>query len=63
MILYVMLSGKPPFNGINEAKIFENVKIGDYVLNDHFWLKRSEEVRSLISQLMERDPKKRLSAQ
>jgi len=34
VILYVMLSGKPPFNGKNEAKILENVKTGIYQLND-----------------------------
>ena len=62
VMLYVMLSGKPPFNGRNDREILQKVQKGAYQLEDAQWLERSEEVRHLIRQLMEKDPKKRLSA-
>lgn len=62
VILYVMLSGKPPFNGRNDREILAKVQAGHYNLDDEHWRKRSEDVRKLIRQLMEKDPKKRLSA-
>jgi calcium-dependent protein kinase len=37
VILYVMLSGKPPFNGKTDPQILANVKKGDYVLDDYQW--------------------------
>jgi calcium-dependent protein kinase len=62
VILYIMLSGKPPFSGKTDTEILLAVKSGPYTLSGDLWKKRSEDVKDFIRGLLERDPKKRLSA-
>lgn len=62
VILYVMLSGRPPFNGRNDREILNKVKEGRYSLDDDLWDKKSLEAKEFIKSLLETDPKKRLSA-
>lgn len=62
VILYIMLSGKPPFSGKEDKIILQRVADGNYNLSGDIWAKRSEDSKDLIRKLMERDPKKRLSA-
>ena len=37
VIVYIMLSGKPPFPGKSDEAIIERVKDGSYSLNDKEW--------------------------
>jgi len=37
VILYILLSGKPPFDGENDDEITEQVKIGEYHLTGGVW--------------------------
>lgn len=37
MILYILLSGSPPFTGKNDDEIMENVEKGDYDLETKTW--------------------------
>ena len=32
-ILYLMMTGVPPFNGVNDAEIIAKIKLGKYPLN------------------------------
>ena len=37
VMLYILLSGKPPFDGSNDNEITEKVLIGSYNFNDAIW--------------------------
>lgn len=37
VILYIMLSGKPPFNADNVLEIMKQIKIGDYEMKGKNW--------------------------
>jgi calcium-dependent protein kinase len=62
VILYIMLSGKPPFSGKNDSEILSKVANGKYSLSGDVWNRRSDDLKDLIKSLMEKDPKKRISA-
>ena len=62
VILYIMLSGKPPFNGKNDREILKHVKESNYSLKGDLWDKRSEQSKQIIRQLMCKDVTKRLTA-
>jgi serine/threonine protein kinase len=62
VILYIMLSGKPPFQGQNDKEILRKVADANYTLNGEIWQKRSDDAKQLIKQLMEKDVAKRLTA-
>ncbi len=44
VILYILLSGEPPFFGNNDAEIIQKVKKGRYYYNKPIWKSRSKEV-------------------
>lgn len=61
VLLYLLLSGIPPFNGKDEKEIIEKVKLGKYDLNIKELDKVSVEAKDLISKMLtEQD--KRLSS-
>lgn len=62
VILYIMLSGKPPFNGKNDREILKHVKESNYSLKGDVWDRRSEQSKQIIRQLMCKDVTKRLTA-
>ena len=62
VILYMFLVGKPPFNGADNCEIINSIKTKNYDENNPKLLTHSEEVRDLISHLLERDTNKRFSA-
>lgn len=62
VILYIMLSGKPPFWGSSDREILNKVSKGTYSLQGDIWNKRSEDSKQLIKQLMEVDVNKRIDA-
>ncbi|KAL4508150.1 hypothetical protein ABPG72_021523 [Tetrahymena utriculariae] len=61
VILYILLSGTPPFYGKNAQEIFYSIRKCNYNLNLKAFLECSNEVRDLISRLLVKNPKKRLS--
>ncbi|EAR82072.2 calmodulin-domain kinase (macronuclear) [Tetrahymena thermophila SB210] len=62
VILYILLSGTPPFGGKNELEIMANVEKGQYSLEGDNLKHVSEEAKDLIRQMLEYNPKNRLSA-
>lgn len=73
VILYILLSGRPPFNGANDDEIFAKVKTGKFTFAgtiikifiisiDPVWKKRSADALDLIEKLLTFNPDKRFSA-
>ena len=62
VILYMSLVGSAPFDGKTDDEIIDRIKIGKYNKNDSRFIQHSEEVKDLVSKLLEKDINKRLSA-
>ena len=62
VILYVLLSGYPPFTGDDDEMIMQNVKVGMFEMDGPDWNLVSGEAKDLIQKMMEMNAKKRLSA-
>ncbi|CAD8199555.1 unnamed protein product [Paramecium pentaurelia] len=63
VILYILLCGLPPFNGETEQEILESVREGDLTFEGEEWSQVSYEAKLLIKKMLERDPKRRISAE
>uniref|UniRef100_A0A6B2LDK6 Protein kinase domain-containing protein n=1 Tax=Arcella intermedia TaxID=1963864 RepID=A0A6B2LDK6_9EUKA len=63
-ILYLMLSGEPPFcyPGTKEHQIYDFIKKADYMFDSPLWDDISQEAKDLISQLLVVDSNQRLSS-
>ena len=62
VILYMMLSGRPPFAGDDELEIIKAVRVGNYDLNSPHMDNVSQDAKELIQQLLDYNPKSRPSA-
>ncbi|MGL4948151.1 MAG: CAMK family serine/threonine-protein kinase, partial [Mycoplasma sp.] len=62
VILYIWLTGFLPFGGDNDNEIKKNIKSGIYDTESEPYPSLSKEVKDLIQQLWQVDPKKRISA-
>ncbi len=63
VILYILLSGRPPFGGENDKEIMQRVAIGKYDLISEPFNKISGTCIDLIQKLLIKEPKKRISAE
>ena len=63
VILYILLSGRPPFGGDTDKEIMDNVTMGKYDLQTNPFDKVSKSCKDLIQKLLIMEPKKRISAQ
>ena len=66
VILFIVLSAYHPFDpevGASDAVIIRRAQLGKYDFEDEEWDGISDEAQDLIRQLLEVDPKKRLSAE
>jgi len=63
VIMYIILSGQPPFGGRNEKQIMDNVQNGKFNFNNKVWGNVSPDAKDLINSLLERDVTKRFSAE
>ena len=52
VILYIMLSGYPPFHGEDDMEVFQKVINYDYDFEDEVWYQISDEAKDLVSKLM-----------
>lgn len=62
VILFVFLCGYPPFEGDNNKEIFKNVLKSSLVFEDQDWANISNEAKDLITKMLEKDPKNRITA-
>ncbi|XP_027363169.1 calcium-dependent protein kinase 1-like isoform X2 [Abrus precatorius] len=62
VILYILLSGVPPFWAENEQGIFEQVLRGDLDFSSDPWPGISESAKDLVRKMLVRDPRRRLTA-
>ncbi|KAI4384335.1 hypothetical protein MLD38_002506 [Melastoma candidum] len=62
IILYILLSGVPPFWAESEQGIFEQVLHGDLDFSSDPWPSVSEGAKDLVRKMLVRDPKRRLTA-
>ena len=63
VILYILLSGRPPFIGEDDNEIMANVLTGKYDLNSKPFNRISKSAKDLIKKLLRMDKDKRISAQ
>ncbi|ERM93658.1 hypothetical protein AMTRI_Chr03g149540 [Amborella trichopoda] len=62
VIIYILLSGVPPFWAETEQGIFEQVLHGELDFSSEPWPGISESAKDLIKRMLMRNPKKRLTA-
>ncbi|XP_006658294.3 calcium-dependent protein kinase 17 [Oryza brachyantha] len=62
VIIYILLSGVPPFWDESEQGIFEQVLKGDLDFSSDPWPAISDGAKDLVRKMLNRDPRKRLTA-
>ncbi|KAJ0771339.1 putative protein kinase CAMK-CDPK family [Helianthus annuus] len=62
VIVYILLSGVPPFWAETEEGIFEQILHGDLDFSSDPWPSISDGAKDLVRKMLVRDPKKRLTA-
>ncbi|KAF0907952.1 hypothetical protein E2562_022338 [Oryza meyeriana var. granulata] len=62
VIIYILLSGVPPFWDESEQGIFEQVLKGDLDFSSDPWPAISDSAKDLVRKMLNRDPRKRLTA-
>ncbi|CAK68384.1 unnamed protein product (macronuclear) [Paramecium tetraurelia] len=62
VILYILLSGMPPFGGKSDADIQKNILYGKYLLEGDVWNSASAHAKDLVTKMLQYDVQKRLSA-
>jgi calcium-dependent protein kinase len=63
VILYILLSGVPPFYGDTEEQIYARVKEGKYSMDGTEWEDISPEAKDLLKNLLKKEINKRFSAE
>lgn len=63
VILYILLSGMPPFWGKTKSRIFDAVRTADLRFPSDPWDRITESANDLIRGMLCTDPSKRLTAQ
>lgn len=63
IILYIFLCGYPPFEGDNNKEIFRNVLTQELVFDPEDWSDVSEDAKKLISRMLDKNHRTRISAQ
>lgn len=63
VILYILLSGRPPFDGSDDREIVKNVKVGNYSFSGSEWKNISREAIDFIKKMLTYDPNNRITAE
>ncbi|OMJ66312.1 hypothetical protein SteCoe_36876 [Stentor coeruleus] len=63
VIMFVLLSGRPPFTGKNDEEIFEKIAKGSFSLMSQEWANVSEVAKDLLKKMLEYNPDLRYSAE
>ena len=62
VILFILLSGFPPFAGSTDEEILRKVKVGKFSFAHESWRNISNEAKSLIRRMLVMNPQQRLTA-
>ena len=62
IVLYILLSGFPPFYDEDNSALFEQIKSGKFEYPSPYWDDISDQAKDLINKLLCVDPKERLGA-
>lgn len=62
VVMFILLSGTPPFYHEDNFELFEIIKKGDYDFGAPAWNEVSSEAKDLIKKLLVIDPNQRISA-
>ncbi|XP_071988098.1 serine/threonine-protein kinase 33 isoform X1 [Engystomops pustulosus] len=62
VIMYMLLSGDPPFMGSSEEKLFEHIKRGQLKFSSSVWQSVSEAAKDVLQKLLRVDPADRITA-
>ncbi|XP_076061664.1 death-associated protein kinase 1-like isoform X2 [Oratosquilla oratoria] len=62
VITYILLSGASPFLGENQQETYNNITAVDYSFDEEYFSGTSDLAKDLISKLLVKDPRKRLTA-
>lgn len=54
VVMFIMLSGKPPFGGRSNKEIIDNVLKSEYSFSSPVWQNISDDAKDLIAKLLER---------
>jgi calcium-dependent protein kinase len=49
VVLYIILSGQPPFNGQSDQEIMKKVRIGKFSYSDPCWANISDKAKDMIN--------------
>jgi len=63
IIMYILLTGLPPFNGDSDEEIVTKIKNGRFNMEKYPWPIISSQAKDLIKKLLEFDANKRLTAE
>lgn len=63
VILYILLSGKPPFDGNDDKEIVTNVRMGVYSITGSDWKNISADAKDLIKKMLTYDAQNRINAE
>jgi calcium-dependent protein kinase len=63
VILYILLSGVPPFKGQNKKQTAAQVLIGEVRFQERYWKNVSQGAKDLICKLLTADPRQRYTAE
>lgn len=63
VILYILLSGRPPFDGNDDKEIIKNVKNGQYDLSGPEWKSISREALDMVKKTLTFNYNDRISAE
>lgn len=62
VVLFILLSGEPPFFHEDNFELFEMIKKCDYNFENPIWKHISKDAKDLIQKLLTEDPEKRIDA-
>lgn len=63
VILFILLSGRPPFGGENDKEILDSVRQGVFSFSGQEWKNISSDAKDFIKQMLMYDPNTRISAE
>lgn len=63
VVVYMLLTGRPPFDGPNEKSVFRRIRLGIVDFGSPVWDKVSSHARSMVESLLVIDPAARWSAE